>query len=98
MDICNSANGLDAKEHIMLCEAENMNQAPEFQEQYLICLKSHLAHSHHISFSTMKTSICKSSWLLLHCINWLMLYSFVGLQRTWSKGKVRTASYSLEHS
>lgn len=54
MDICNSANGLDAKEHTKLCEAKNINQAPEFQKWHLICMKSYLAHSHYISFSTMK--------------------------------------------
>lgn len=51
MDICNSANGLYAKERIKLCEAKNINQAPEFQEQYLICMKRHLAHSHQASVS-----------------------------------------------
>lgn len=45
MDICNSANALDAEERIMVCGGKNINQAPEFQEQYLICLKSHLAQS-----------------------------------------------------
>jgi len=94
MDFYNSANGLDTEERIMLCEAKNINQASVFQERYLICMKSHFAHSHHISFSTMKTSICKSNWLPRHCINSLTLDSFVVQQVMWSKGKVHTASYS----